>query len=131
MNSMLKEFKEFIASSNLLEIAVGLLLALKIKDVVDAFVERFFNPLIGAIFGKPNFDSLLEFTVNKGKANQSKVQIGATFTALLSLVITGFAMFMIVRAVNRMKAKNAGPAAPAGPTEVELLTEIRDSHRAR
>ena len=129
MKNFLKEFKEFISTGNLVELAVALILALAIKQVIDAFMNGVVNPLIGAIVGKPNLDSFLTFTVRKGTANESTISFGVVLTQLVELVLVGLVLFFIVKAYNKMK----GPAdeAPAGPTEVELLTEIRDSLRAR
>jgi large conductance mechanosensitive channel len=122
MKDFVQEFKAFIASGNLIEIAVGLILALKIADVIDGFMNGVVNPILAAIFGKPNFDNALSFKLGK-----SRVLPGVTITALISLILTGLVLFLIVKAYNKMRAKQ--PAA--GPTEVELLTEIRDSLKAR
>ncbi len=70
MKNFLKEFKEFIATGNLVELAVAFILALAIKQVIDAFMNSVVNPLIGAIVGKPNLDNFLTITVRKGTANR-------------------------------------------------------------
>lgn len=119
---MLKEFKEFIAKGNLVEIAVGLVLALAFAGLVTSFTDNLINPIIGAIFGKPNFDSLV---IGIGDA---ELRYGAFLTTLLNFVIVAFVLFLVIKAYNR-----AFPAkeAAAGPTEIELLTEIRDGLRTR
>ena len=129
MKNFLKEFKEFITTGNLVELAVALILALAIKQVIDAFMNGVINPLIGAIVGKPNLDNVLTFTVRKGTANESTISFGVVLTQLVELVIVGLVLFVIVKAYNKMR--RPADAAPAGPTEVELLTEIRDALRAR
>jgi large conductance mechanosensitive channel len=129
MKNFLKEFKEFITTGNLVELAVALILALAIKQVIDAFMNGVVNPLIGAIVGKPNLDSFLTFTVRKGTANESTISFGVVLTQLVELVLVGLVLFLIVKAYNKMK--RPADAAPAGPTEVELLTEIRDALQAR
>ena len=128
MRNFLKEFKDFIATGNLVEIAVAFILAIAIKDVIDAFMQGIDNPVIGAIVGKPNLDNVLTFTVRKGTKNESIISIGVVLTQVISLVTVGLVLFMVVKAYNKMRK----PAeADSGPSEVELLTEIRDALRAR
>lgn len=124
---MLKEFKEFIMEGDLVTVAVGLILALKFKDVVDALTNHILNPIIGAIFGKPSFDDL---TLKIGDA---KLAYGSFLTVLISFLITGFVLFLIVKAYNTAKARFEKPAVASDETseEVVLLREIRDSLRNR
>jgi large conductance mechanosensitive channel len=131
MKNFLKEFKEFIATGNLVEVAVAFILALAIKAVIDAFMNSIVNPLIGAIVGKPNLDNFLRFTLRHGKTPEqaSIVSIGAVLTQLISLIIVGLVLFVALRAYNKMR--KPADEAPAGPTEVELLAQIRDELRAR
>lgn len=129
MKNFLKEFKEFIATGNLVELAVAFILGLAIKAVIDAFMAGIVNPIIGAIVGKPNLDNFLTFTVRKGTKNQSTISIGVVLTQIISLIIVGLVLFMALRAYNKMR--KPADEAPAGPTEVELLTQIRDELRAR
>ena len=114
---MLKEFKEFISKGNLVEIAVGLILALAFAGLVTSFTENLINPVIGAIFGQPNFDSLV---IDIGDA---QLRYGAFLTTLINFVIVAFVLFLVVKAYNRMAPTEE---EVAGPTDVELLTEIRD-----
>ena len=129
MRNFLKEFKDFIATGNLVEIAVAFILAIAIKDVIDAFMQGIVNPVIGAIVGKPNLDNVLTFTVRKGTKNESIISIGVVLTQVISLVTVGLVLFMVVKAYNNMR--KPAEAADSGPSEVELLTEIRDALRAR
>ena len=119
---MLKEFKEFISKGNLVEIAVGLILALAFAGLVASFTENLINPIIGAIFGQPNFDSLV---IDIGDA---QLRYGAFLTTLLNFVIVAFVLFLVVKAYNRMAPKEE---EVGGPTDIELLTEIRDELRKR
>ena len=119
---MLKEFKEFIAKGNLVEIAVALILALAFAGLVTSFTENLINPFIGAIFGQPNFDNL---TIDIGDA---ELRYGAFLTTLLNFVIVAFVLFLVVRAYNRAFPKED---VAGGPTEIDLLTEIRDELRRR
>jgi large conductance mechanosensitive channel len=128
MRNFLKEFKDFISKGNLVELAVALVLALAFKSVIDAFMNSIVNPLIGAIVGKPNLDSFLTITVREGTANESTISIGAVLTQVLSLILVGVVLFFIVKAYNKFR-NPTGEAPP--PTEVDLLTEIRDELRAR
>ncbi|HEY7626872.1 MAG TPA: MscL family protein [Ilumatobacteraceae bacterium] len=129
MKSFLREFKAFIATGNLVEFAIGIILGLAIKAVIDAFMGGIVNPIIGAIVGKPNLDNFLTFTVRKGTNNQSTISIGVVLTQLISLILVGLVLFFVMKAYNKLR----GPKeeAPAGPSEVELLTQIRDELRAR
>ena len=129
MKNFLKEFKDFIATGNLVEIAVAFILAIAVKAVIDAFMNGVVNPVIGAIVGKPNLDNVLTFTVRKGTTNESIISIGVVLTQIISLVVVGLVLFMVVKAYNKMR--KPAEVADTGPTEVELLTEIRDELRAR
>ena len=117
---MWKEFKEFISKGNLLEIAIALILALAFAAVVSSFTANLISPIIGAIFGQPNFDSLV---IDIGDA---QLRYGAFLTTLLNFVIVAFVLFLVVKAYNKAVPKEE---EEAGPTEVELLTEIRDELR--
>jgi large conductance mechanosensitive channel len=118
---MWKEFKDFISRGNLVELAVALILALAFAGVVTSFTENLISPIIGAIFGQPNFDSLV---IDIGDA---QLRYGAFLTTLLNFVIVAFVLFLIVKAYNKAFSKE--DEEEAGPTEVELLTEIRDELR--
>jgi large conductance mechanosensitive channel len=129
MKNFIREFKDFIATGNMVELAVAVILGLAIKAVIDAFIGNVVNPLIGAIVGKPNLDNFLTITVRKGTANESTISIGAVLTQLISLILVGLVLFLMVKAYNRMR--RPVQAAPPGPNEIDLLTEIRDELRAR
>ncbi len=129
MKNFLKEFKDFIATGNVIELAVAFILGLAIKAVIDAFIQGVANPVIGAIVGKPNLDNFLTFTVRKGTTNQSTISFGVVLTQLISLIIVGLVLFMVVKAYNKMR--KPVEAAPPGPNEIDLLTQIRDELRTR
>lgn len=132
MKKFLKEFRDFIATGNVVEFAVAVVLGAAVKAVIDKVMEAVVNPLIGAIVGKPNLDTFLTITVRKGSANEAIISIGAVLTQVINLVMVGLVLFLCVKAYNRMrKPKEVAPPPPAGPSEVELLTEIRDSLRNR
>ena len=119
---MIKEFKEFISKGNLVEIAVALILALAFAGLVTSFTDHLISPIIGAIFGQPNFNSLV---IDIGDA---QLLYGAFLTTLLNFLIVAFVLFLVVKAYNRMAPKEE---EVGGPTEIELLTEIRDALRQR
>lgn len=128
MKGFLKEFKEFIATGNLVEVAVAFILALAIKAVIDAFMNSIVNPLIGAIVGKPNLDNFLTITVRKDKPDEAIISIGAVLTQIIALIIVGLVLFLVLKAYNKMRKP---VVADSGPSEIDLLTEIRDELRAR
>jgi large conductance mechanosensitive channel len=119
MKSFLKEFKDFIATGNLIELAVAFILAAAVKVVIDSFVNDIVMQLIAAIIGKPDFSDL---TWGIGKA---ELEIGLFLNAVISLVLIGFVLFLIVKAYNRFK--KTPEAATSAPPEIVLLTEIRDA----
>lgn len=121
---LLQEFKDFIWSGDLIMIAVGLILALYVKQVIEQFMAGVVFPILAAIVGKPNFDS---FGFDLGK---SRISIGLVITALVNLVLVGLVLFGVVKLYTGYQAKKKA-AGEAAPTEVELLTEIRDSLRNR
>jgi large conductance mechanosensitive channel len=121
--TMIKEFKDFIAGGNMLELAVAVILGAAIGAVIDAFTTNVMMQIIAAIVGEPSFDQL-SFDLN-----DTPIGYGSVITAFIRLVMVGLVLFFMVKAYN--KIKKPAEAGPAGPTEVELLTEIRDSLRTR
>jgi large conductance mechanosensitive channel len=123
MKKFITEFKDFIAGGNMIELAVAVILAGAIGNVITAFTNGIMMQIVAAIFGQPNFDAL---TIDLG---DTPIYYGAVLTAIISLVMTGLVLFLIIKAYNQMR--KPVEAAPAGPSEVELLAEIRDALRAR
>jgi large conductance mechanosensitive channel len=120
---IIQEFKEFVAQGNFIDLAIGVLIGGAFGPVVNAFVSDFIMNIVAAIFGQPNFDGI-GFDLS-----DTRVIIGTTITALIRFVIIMLVAFLILKAMAKMKT--AKEEAPAGPSEVDLLTEIRDSLRAR
>ena len=119
---MLKEFKEFAFGGNLVEIAVGLVMALALTAQVGGLIDHIVMPIIGIIFGEPNFDSVLDPAVNG-----SVIRFGSFLTALVTFIAIAMAVFfMIVRPYKAYKANvEAGTEEPAAPPEdIVLLREI-------
>ncbi len=131
---MLKEFKNFIMTGNVIEFAVAVIMAGAVGAVVNGFVSDIVMPVVGMLTGGVDFSEMkivLQAAVaeSEGVAAVPEVAIrwGAWVNTLVNLVIVGFVMFMIIKAYNKMrKPKEEAPAPPAGPTQEELLAEIRD-----
>ncbi|UKM65446.1 large-conductance mechanosensitive channel protein MscL [Flavobacteriaceae bacterium GSB9] len=129
---MLKEFKEFAMKGNLVDIAVGFVMGAAFKEVVSSFTGGIVSPLIGLIF-KADFKDL-KYVIKEGTLNDAGEMVGevsvlwgAFLTNVIDFIIVAFVMFLIVKGVNKMKKKEEpAPEAPKGPTQEELLGEIRD-----
>jgi large conductance mechanosensitive channel len=118
---MVKEFKEFLLRGNLLEIAVGLVLALAFAAVVTSLVEDVLTPLIAAIFGEPDFSGLT-LTIN-----DSELRYGAFLNALIAFFLVALVLyFLVVRPVNAIVARTRreGPEEPGMRQCPECLSEI-------
>ncbi len=129
---MLKEFKNFIMTGNVIEFAVAVIMAGAVGSVVNGFVSDIMMPIVGFLTGGTDFSDLKivlsdAVVASEGVAAAEEVAIrwGAWVNTLVNLVVVGFVMFMIIKAYNKIK-KPAEAPAPAGPTQEELLTEIRD-----
>lgn len=137
---MIKEFKEFALKGNLIDTAIAFVMGAAFGKVVSAFVEKMFSPLVGLLMGGVDLTKK-KFVVKEGIAeikdaagavitpavNEVAIQWGAFITATIDFLVVAFVMFMIIKAMNKMK--KAEPAAePAGPSSTDaLLAEIRDS----
>ncbi|MDO8456365.1 MAG: large conductance mechanosensitive channel protein MscL [Burkholderiaceae bacterium] len=136
--SMMSEFKEFALKGNVMDLAVGVIIGGAFGKIVDSIVGDLIMPIAGAIFGKLDFSSM--FTVlgkvpegtamnlaDLKKAGVPVLAYGNFITIAVNFIILAFIIFMMVKAMNNMKKKEA-VAAPAAPAEdVVLLREIRDS----
>ena len=129
---MLKEFKEFALKGSLLDIAVGFVMGAAFKSVVTSFTAGIVSPLIGLLLKSDLKD--LKWIVREGVANAEgvvegtvAVLYGAFITNVIDFIIVAFIMFLIVKAVNKLKKEEEeAPAPPAGPSQEDLLAEIRD-----
>jgi large conductance mechanosensitive channel len=133
---MLKEFRDFAMKGNVVDLAVGVIIGAAFGAIVTSMVADIIMPIIGAITGGLDFSNYftgLSKTVTAGNLADAKKQgavlaWGNFLTLTLNFVIIAFVLFMVIRAMNTMKRKDAAaPAAPPKPSrEEELLTEIRD-----
>jgi large conductance mechanosensitive channel len=104
-------------------IAVGFILASYFILIVESVIDNVFTPIIAAIFGKSSIGDI-GFDIG-----DSRIRIGVVIDAAISFVIVAFILFLLIKAYN--KWKGTGDDDDAGPSEIELLTEIRDSLRNR
>jgi large conductance mechanosensitive channel len=126
---MIAEFKEFINRGNFLDVAVGFVMGIAVAGVVTAIVERLLMPVIALVVGQPDFESVGQFACEGGECAGS---IGAVITALVNFLLIAFALFLIVKAYNKMQRKQPDTPEPeADPDDVVLLREIRDALTAR
>ena len=129
---MLKEFKNFIMTGNVIEFAVAVILAGAVGLVVNGFVNDIIMPVVGHFAGGMDFASL-KYVLAPAAIDASgavttpenAVRYGAWINTIINLIIVGFVLFMIVKAYNKSK-KPVEAAPPAGPSDNELLTQIRD-----
>ena len=116
---MIKGFKDFIMGGNLIDLAVAFVTGAAFVALADAFTTNLISPIVGILSGDGGFDTLLKFSING-----STFYPGKFIAALITFLTTMAAIyFFVVKPYQRLRK----PDAPAGPSEVELLTEIRDS----
>ncbi|WP_281681394.1 large-conductance mechanosensitive channel protein MscL [Lactobacillus gallinarum] len=116
---MLKEFKQFIARGNVIDLAVGVIIGAAFTAIVQSLVKNLINPLIGLFIGGIDLSNL---TLKVGEAN---FKYGSFLNSIINFLIISFIVFLIVKAVNKFTKKEE-EEAPATPTEVDYLKEIRD-----
>lgn len=129
---MFKEFKNFIMTGNVIDLAVAVILAGAVGLVVNGFVNDIMMPIVGYFAGGMDFADMkivlseailaADGTVEKP---ESAVRYGAWINSIINLIIVGFVLFMIVKSYNKVREPEPEPA-PAGPTAEQLLAEIRD-----
>jgi large conductance mechanosensitive channel len=139
--SMLQEFKAFIAKGNVLDLAVAVIIGAAFGTIVTSLTGDIIMPVVGAIFGGADFTnhfillgtpegytgSLTDYAALK-EAGASMIGYGAFITALINFLILAFVVFLLVRSANKVMKKQE---QAAGPSEVDLLTEIRDELRKK
>ena len=133
---MMKEFKEFAMKGSLVDIAVGFVMGTAFTAVVNKFTGGIVAPLISLLTERFKFDEL-EWVLRKevldatGAVSTAKVAVtyGQFLTAVIDFVIVAFVMFMVIKAINRMKTAEPPPPPPGPSNEEKLLMEIRDALR--
>ena len=139
---MIREFREFIARGNVIDLAVGIIIGAAFTAIVNSMVADLINPVIGVLTGGIDFSGLFvaldgESYPSLPAAEQAGAAVfayGRFVNAVIEFLIIAFAVFLIVRGANRLKAAaersamiEADDEAPAGPTEKEILIQIRDA----
>ena len=135
--SIVQEFKTFIAGGSVLDLAVGVIIGAGFGKIVGSLTDDIIMPVVGKVFGGLDFTSkyvVLSGDVAPGtpldaarKAGANVLAYGSFVTALVNFAILAWIIFLIVKAAN--KATPRAAEAPAGPSEVDLLAEIRDQLR--
>ena len=140
---MFSEFKTFIARGNVLDLAVAVIIGAAFATITASLTDDIIMPVVGAIFGGLDFSNYFlrlgpipagfqgdpTSYADLKAAGVAMLGWGQFVTVLINFLILAFIIFLIVRAANRMTTH--GEQAPGGPTEVDLLTEIRDELRSR
>lgn len=135
---MLQEFKEFAMKGSVVDLAVGVVIGAAFGKIVDSLVKDVIMPPIGLLLGGVDFSDLF-FVLKQGaqagpyatvdaatKAGAVTLNIGLFINTVISFLIVAWAIFIVIKAMNRLKRQQAAPP-PAPPEEVKLLREIRDS----
>lgn len=128
--SMMKEFKEFAIKGNMVDMAVGIIIGGAFGTVVKSLVDDVIMPVVSGIFKLPDFSNLFvvlgegNFTSVEAarEAGVSVLAYGLFINAIIAFLLLAFAVFMVIKAVNKMK--NEAPAEDAGPSELDVLQEI-------
>lgn len=142
---MLNEFKSFIARGNVLDLAVGVIIGAAFGRIVTSLTESMIMPVIGWLTGGVDFTGYFirlgpipsgyggapdDYAALKA-AGVAMIGYGDFVTQLVNFLIVAWIIFLLVKAVNRIVDRKAAEATPAGPSQVELLAEIRDELRRR
>jgi len=140
---MLSEFKAFIAKGNVLDLAVAVIIGAAFATITTSLTNDIIMPVVGAIFGGLDFanhfvllgeipDTFKGDPASYAALKEAGVAVlgwGQFVTVIINFLILAFVVFLIIRQANKLK--KPAEDAPAGPTEVELLAEIRDELRKR
>ncbi len=119
---MLQEFKDFAMKGNIVDLAVAVVIGAAFGKIVTALVANIITSIVGAIMGGLDFSGL---SINIGEA---AITYGAFIQAVIDFAIVALVLFMVIKGINKMqKEEEPAEEEEKGPSEVELLTEIRDS----
>ena len=135
--SLVNEFKEFAIKGNVVDMAVGIIVGGAFGKIVSALVDKIMMPVIGFLTGGVDFAKqsfpLVEEVIVDGKVTTPGVIIGygEFINALIQFTIIAFCLFLVIKAMNALKKKEAAAPAPEPPAQEVLLREIRDALRAK
>lgn len=133
---MIKEFKDFIAKGNVMDMAVGIIIGVAFTAIVGSLVADLINPIISLFMGGIDFSGLhvvlgsadYPSMAAAEEAGAAVFAYGRFIMAIIDFLIIAWVVFMLVKAVNKTKKKEEeAPAADPGPSELDILKEIRDS----
>lgn len=123
--SFIKEFKEFAMKGNVLDMAVGVIIGGAFGKIVSSMVDDILMPLVGLVTGNVDFNTLV-FKFGEGETS-AVLKYGTFIQNVVDFLIVAICIFCFIKAINKFKKKEEpAPEAPAGPTQEELLAEIRD-----
>jgi large conductance mechanosensitive channel len=128
----IKEFKEFAMKGNVMDMAVGVIIGGAFGKIVSSLVDDILMPLVGVITGNVDFTKL-EFAFGEGDM-AATLKYGTFIQNTVDFLIVAFCIFLMLKGINKLNKKKEEPAepeAPAGPTQEELLAEIRDLLKAK
>ncbi len=136
---VLKEFREFAMRGNVVDLAVGIIIGAAFGKIVTSLVNDVIMPPIGLLLGQVNFTSLFINLSRESYASLALaeaagapvIRYGAFINTILDFVIVAFAIFLLVRSINRMKKAEPPPAPPGPSPQEKLLGEIRDLLKSR
>ena len=126
---MLKEFKDFIMRGNVLELAIAVIIAGAFGAVITSFTADILMPVIGMGMGNMDLADMKKIIVEANEAEGIKevaIRYGAWIKTIIDFLIIAFILFMIVRTYNKANPPAAPAPAPVGPSEKDLLSDIRD-----
>ncbi|MCH2167468.1 MAG: large-conductance mechanosensitive channel protein MscL [Oceanicola sp.] len=131
---MLNEFRSFIARGNVMDMAVGIIIGAAFTAIVQSLVNDLINPIIGIFTGGVDMSGLGITLAGEGE-DAAVFAYGNFLMAILNFLIVAWAVFMLVKSVNRIKdmaskEEEAAPEADPGPSEKDILIEIRDALQA-
>ena len=132
MKTMIDEFRAFINRGNLLDLAIAVVLATFFAPIIAALVDGVIMNLIAAVFGQPDFNNI-RLKIRGDGADATHLEFGAVITAVVQFIIVAWVCFLIIKTYNSWKGTTpvGDEEVEPGPTDIELLTEIRDSLRNR
>ncbi len=140
---MIKEFKEFAVKGNMMDMAVGIIIGAAFGTVIKSLVSDIVMPVVSSLFGIPDFSNLfiiLKAPLETAEVNMESIEAvraaggvalgyGLFINALIAFLLVAWVLFLVIRSMNKLKRKEeevVEEPAPAGPTQEELLSEIRD-----
>ena len=133
--SFVSEFKQFAMKGNVVDLAVGVIIGAAFGKIVDSIVADLIMPIVSRVFGGLDFSSYylplagqaMGMPLAEAKKAGAVFAYGNFLTVAVNFVILAFIIFLMVRAINKMKRNEPAPAPAAPPEDIQLLREIRDS----